>query len=93
MRKNGRIRRFTVFIEILGKHGCYCHSDPNEAVLVNTRPNDIEPSQATPWRPRAASIPTTASLEPADWQDPWLWLNTPEIVFLFVEIWRNVVTE
>lgn len=93
MRKYRRIRRFTVLVKILSNHSRNSHRDPNEAVLVNTSPNDIEPSQSAPRCSPRSSLSSTTSREPVDRQDPFLRCNASEIHLLFVEIWRDVVAE
>jgi protein tyrosine phosphatase (PTP) superfamily phosphohydrolase (DUF442 family) len=63
MCKHRRVRGFAVFPKILSNDSCDSHSDTNETVLVNTRPDDIEPSQ--PTSRRSPSVATTMG-EPVD---------------------------
>lgn len=91
--KYGRVRGCTISPKILCNYCGNCHSNPNEAVLVNPRPDDIEPRQTTSRCSPAASLSTTAFLKPVHWPDPWSRFNTPEVILLFVQIWGDIVAE
>lgn len=91
--KHGRVGGLAVFAKILCDNGSDGHSHAYKAVLVDTRPDDIEPSQTAPWGPPRPPLSSTALSPPADWQDPWLCLNATEVSLLVVQVRRNVVTE
>ena len=77
-------------------------SEPNNLSLDVSWPSNsgvrdarahVEPSQTAPRYSPDPVLPSTTPLEPADWEHPILRLYASKVIFLIVEIWRDVVAE
>jgi hypothetical protein len=91
--KHGRVGGLAVSIKVLRDDSSDGHSHAYEAVLVDTRPDDIEPSQTAPRCPPRTPLSSTALGKPTDRQDPWLCLDATEVGLLVVQVRRNVMAE
>lgn len=93
MRKQGRIRGLAVLPEILRQDRYDSHGDSQKAVLINTRPNNIEPCQTTSRSSPRSPFSPAALLHPINWQYPWLHHDSPEICLLMVQILGDVMAQ
>ena len=94
MAEDGIVRALTVPLEILRDNGGDGHEHPNETVMVDADPVDVEPGQ-TALRGAPRTPFTAAALpKPIQGPDPGLdGLHEAEVLFLFVEVGGDVVAE
>jgi hypothetical protein len=79
-----RVRRLAVFTKVLRDDSRDGHGHPDKAVLINTRPYDVEPCQAASWSAPRTPLSSTAPGKPVDWQNPRLCLDASEICLLIM---------
>lgn len=80
----------TISLKMLSDDGRDGHGDTNEAILEDCDPDDVEPSQARARGAQPAILPTGAFLEILHGPNPRLGLDGAEILFLVVQILRQV---
>ena len=92
MRKDGTVGALAVPLKVLRRDGGEGHGDPDEAVVVDAYPYDVEPRQAALWRPPRAPLAAAALRKPVQWPYPAPHrFHEAKIFLLFVEIGRYVV--
>lgn len=94
MRKERTVGTLAIPVEVLSGYRRDRHGDTDKAVVVNTDPNNIEPSQAAPGSPPGASLTAATLCEPVERPDPTLdRMHIPEVFLLLVEVGRNVMAQ
>lgn len=88
-----RVRGLAILPKVLRNNRHNSQRNPQKTILINARPNNIKPRQATPRGPPNAPLPPTAFLKPIDRQHPRAGSDAAEVGFLLVEVGRDVVAE
>lgn len=70
--KHRAIGALAVSVKILQDNCRYGHGHANKAIVIDSNPDDIEPSQAALGYPPNTSLPATALGKPINWQNPLL---------------------
>jgi hypothetical protein len=78
-------------MEELCDTGCKRHGDTNEAVLIDSQKDNVEPSETASRCPPRTTLTTAAFCPPVERPDPFDWLDRAKVLFLFVEIGREVM--
>lgn len=91
MTENRAVGAFAVSVKVLCDDSGNGHGDADEAVMVNTDPNDVEPSETTPGRAPGPAFTAAALFEQGDREDPLFdAAQIAEVIFLVVELRADV---
>jgi hypothetical protein len=94
MGENGIIGALAIALKVLCHDGGDGHGDPDEAILVDADPNNVEPGQAAFWSPPRAPLAATALGKPTDGQDPLLdRIHVSEEVLLVMQVGSDVMAQ
>lgn len=71
MGKNGVVGTLTVSPVVLSNNRGNSHGDSNEAIMIDTNPDDVEPCEATLGGTPRSTLATAGACEPVNGPDPW----------------------
>jgi hypothetical protein len=87
MTKDWTIRAFTIPAKILSQDCGNGHGNPDEAVLIDAYPDNVEPRQSALGSPPRSSLSAAHLAEPIQRHYPWLdGLHEAEIFLLLVQV-------